>query len=1166
MKPFDLMHTPLRGRFLIEAGAGTGKTFSLEHLVLRLIVEEHVPIERILLVTFTNAATGEIRERVRALLFRAQRCQRTGDFSNEPTLQAFWQIWQAHNWDVGARIDAALDNFDDACVKTIHSFCEKILKDFVFTRAGAYEASYGNSDALKAQVIDEFLRSRMAHLDAGAAYALTQWTSLESILSKLASIGHIVDHVDWLDEAWKKFVEQVEKQQKTQPTFQVQDLRKVLLEFARWAPQRLAALEKERATMSFDSLLQQAHILVQEQPELVERIRALFDAVLIDEFQDTDPVQYGIFQTLFLPDQTDQGPATVVFVGDPKQAIYSFRSAELETYFMAKSDLCAHNPQAMLELTTNYRSCKALVHCVNAWFNAGSSQSHFLEPQLTMSPAQSGSNRLPLVRVHQGSIEPVAAMSVWVNPAQMCQKGHQWQADEACKTEAQWIARDIAGLLTGDVYLVQDGKPRAVRAGDIAILVRNRNKVTDIVHALQRHGVRCHVNQDKDVFQTDQALEILAVLRALVLVASRKRLDTARSTKFWGRSLKQLRDSTDTWTVQDKHYLRQALACWTRTGPTGSFRCLMRLLRTSERLLPEYGGQAALQCYEHVIELMQEQFVRLKTPAATLRWFEAQMADSKKTTNDETRKLRPSANDDVVHIETMHHSKGLEYPVVYVPLTHQLTVSSKSTESFFRTRDENDVLSVYLAPSPIGISKHKDSTDKQIQESIRLAYVAMTRASSRLVVSLLGGQSQWKVSYKHAVAQALFGCANPVEQIKAQTPEEARKQLFELLQQKQQTLTAAILGKDNIDPTLFGDNLTVSERFDALDSVMEIRDRSPDDITLIFAASEPENFTVKPRAALRTAWHRSSFTAIDKSLHTQGVAQEYEAEEDDEDIVNAQAIAPQATEVSAFEASQEVYLPFLRGADAGDWMHKLLQDYFQAGGQADRERLLTWLPARLQQTSFMQGTDETEQQETVAFVQNMLHNVAHTPLFQGLDANVQETRLIDIAAHCRINEMPFLMSVASTQLQTPQLIDRLRQCGLALPAASDESFGALHGYMTGAIDLVLLAGDKFWVIDWKSNCIGAGTPEYYTQKAMREQIAQRHYGLQYCIYLLALKRHLKHTFDWDDETAWEHIGGAVYVFLRGLHQQDVPGQTIRHGIFFDRPREAVDALDDILEG
>ncbi len=1197
MQKFDLCTSPLQGRWLLEASAGTGKTYSLEHIVVRLLVERGVPVNRVLLVTFTNAATNEISERVRALLRRMlARAQGTLPVLSDALEEKLIARWGLESDALACLFSKALEDFEDASILTIHKFCQKMLSEFSFTRAGDYGVRFDEGDALFGQVVEEFIRTYSCRLAPEDVLALARWQKpLVKILEDLALNKVVVDELR-VDESLSEETSGA--------------LIDAFKEFLEKAPERLEALQKQARTMSFNGLLVETYRLVHAMPALAACIRRRYDAVLIDEFQDTDSIQYGIFKTVFFPDEkapefgtTDKGAGVeaIFFVGDPKQAIYSFRMAELETYIKARREIEALPAGAggVLSLEENFRSARPLVEFVNLFFkdkevDGKSGQSAFLTPDIHLDPVKAAGSALPLVRVKGNALEPVPAVSLWLNEErfdtkQGCAGEEELNADAVRDKEAQWIAEDVAGLLDGTVYLkkktVVDGRvsrSRPLRAGDIVILMASRSNAQKYIDALAKKGVRCVLDAKDDVLATDEGLEIFALLRAMDAPGSRSILNAARATRLFGRTLAEIRGGDDLG-VADRQLFELASSRWRVSGPAGAVGLIMAARETTRRLLKVRQGRGVLENYSHVLEVLQERFASLRTLSAVLQWMHAEMArvgSSDREGVPEERKVRTIAGDDVVRILTMHSSKGLEFPVVY--LADPMSVKERSRfEAYFQKGEDTDPEDgrrrVYAVFSPLGLGdayKERAKT-RDREERVRLAYVAMTRASSRLVLPLFYSTNrQANQSLAHAYARALFALCDAAAPKRDDFCPRLRTKCFELQQRLYETC------KDFApDPADFGENLVLSELFKSPESLVEIRTQPPEKVLKARATADrgdPAQVAALAPVTLGTSFVRTSFTAIARGLvHPQGKSDDdYEPGPDALDRMEEAADAAPESRLASLEAADGepvpapaeadnlAAAPFLRGAGVGDWLHRQLQAAFEARSVKKRRESLLSAAERLSNAYFMTGRADNEREAAARLVRARFEALSEAVLFCEQDCTIA---VPDIEPGSVVPEMGFLLNAPAHGVVVERLIEELNRAGFSFQSDEGSARKPLSGFVTGSIDLMFAAGGKYWIIDWKSNFLGDGLPASYTQQAMEQEILAKNYALQYTIYLVALKRHLLATTSLTPQTVWDAIGGAAYVFLRGIEAgATLNAQGRRNGVFVTRPRQAVDALDALL--
>lgn len=1163
---FDAASAPLAGRWLVEASAGTGKTYALERLVLRLVIEEGLQIERILVVTFTNAATAELRERVRSLFHKAEAAWKAG--AQQTEFEAFFARAAQKGVDPGKSLQAALEHFDEASILTIHGFCQKMLSEFIFTRGGSYDVEFAADTGFEEKVVDEFLRRELPGLNDNERVEVLKWDSLAALLKKLCERGASVRPVP-LEEDGEE----------------IDDALKGLFKrFLMQAPERVRQLERLTGVKSFSSLLTEMYDLVKDNKEAAERIRSRYDAVLIDEFQDTDRVQYQIFKSLFL-EKKPSSPKAVFFVGDPKQAIYAFRGAELSVYLRARSDIAAMTDagSGLGTLDTNYRSTPALVGAVNAFFSTDEENGSFLTDKIRYQDLQAGAAAKPLVRITDGCAQIVPVMSVWYDDGSLegCAR------DEIRRREAEFIANDIASLLDGTVYLYRDKHWRKIRPGDIAVLVKARADAGFLQEELLARGVRTLIDDRSSVFATEEAREIRTVFESMLAPTDTRLFYAARATRLIGRTLRELREDLAS-AGEDRELMKKAAERFEASGPASAIAFLAARRRLQERLLPVQGGAARLVNYEHLSELLQQEHRRLGSPASVVHAMKRLMAE---WPVPDSHFIRQPNDDNAVRVVTIHSSKGLEYPVVYLVETSKLKPGKNNGKAFW-IPDEADAEKVDVSPKESTQASDR-LTGLDSQELLRQAYVAMTRASSRLVVpfSIAATRKDYaRTDVNNAYMQALTGKIEPAQAVGdggykeclaliKNAVEGARERFARAVRE-----TPALIDVGELNRTLAEDlGGAVKQPVPAaswqafFEVCQEARPARHADLSTKTAVE-----ALAP-VAVPAAWHRSSFTSIARSLGAVE-SEEFEAEEfeGDEGVVetNEEAAAqlPQAhagaLAAAAAPAADEVRLQaamMLRGAAAGDWIHKLFERVMNAPA-ARREELLAGIEPALAASGLLRQAGVEDRDDLLkagaGLIADYVHNTLCCELFNAATlsaASVGEKPFVlkDLSQRSKICEMPFLLSAASKTLRAADVAQCLTRAGFEMTSLQD---GVLKGYLTGAIDMLFYAGGKYFILDWKSNWLGAEAGDY-TQQAMQEEIRRKHYALQYVIYLLALKRHLIATGVRSEEDVWDAIGGALYVFIRGT-DADAPldDEGRRTGVYFDRPREAVDALDKLLKG
>lgn len=1157
MKQFDLETTPLYDVNLIEASAGTGKTFTLAGLYLRLILEHQLNVDEILVVTYTRAATQELRDRLRKKLSEERKLildkqpQRTEDLK---------------------RLDLAIQSFDEAAIYTIHSFCQQVLKDFAFESGSPFEMDLiGDDRELLLLVTDDFWRRVVVQSDNDfSAFLLAKKQTPEALLQSIRQLvgkpylqiqplpevdtlkakqaasqlfeniqqlwqQHLDDYIamlnnkkilsgkkyraDWV-ASWVGMLENLlsesglpstvfeqfdrftmERLQdalvagqdlpypefwqacedfyqafcdyQNQNALALQRLRLQLLSFIR---EQLPQQKIQQQVQSYDDLLiNLSQALQGPQGEwLVSRLREQFKAALIDEFQDTDPVQYDNFRRVF----ADSG-LPVFFVGDPKQAIYSFRGADIFTYLQAKQAA-----QQTYTLGKNWRSHISLVEAVNRLFMQ--KPAPFIYQQIPFVEVDASRNEQPALQVDEG--EQAALQFCYVDNDKPLTK----EAMAAISVEV--TTNQIAHLLNlaaqNKARLLDESshQSRPVTGGDIAVLVPNHRQAQLIQQALRLRGINSVQQGKENVFASKQAADIYCLLLALAQPDHQQRLSTLLAGplfQYSAAALFAIQQDEVRWNgLMDQLQLLQQR--WQQSGFMAMFRSLLQWDEGLQRLLAQVDGERQLTNFLHLAELIQAESARQSHHIeAVIQWFARQQEAS--AAEDETAQLRLESDAALVKIMTIHSSKGLEYPVVFCPFnwTSRITKNKVDIVEFHDPQNHYQP-SVALA-EPLLSEALQVAEEEQQAEALRLLYVALTRARERCVIV-------WG-NVKEIQQSALYQLLHP----------ENTLDMREDLQQ----LSIHSAG-----------NIAVS------DYVAEA--------PVIYQGEQSNTSTYQPRmfnAVIHKPWRIGSFSLLSRG---------HVSEQPDYD-------AEPVTTVSEAHVKRHVMdrFAFERGRQAGNFLHKCLEniEFDSAGPQQIAQTVERLLPQF--------GLDA----KWLDVVSQWLQEILNTPL----DA-LSHLRLSDLPASQRINEMAFYFPVAGLNMAAlKNILQQTADDSVWHKLANDLYFQDLTGFMKGFIDLVFEYDGRFYIADYKSNYLGTAA-EQYQGEALQNAMLGHSYPLQYLIYSLALHRHLQQRLpDYDPE---QHFGGVYYLFLRGMHPEW--SQT---GVYFDRvDRSLLAALDRLMAG
>ena len=1145
MNELAVFEVPLSGRQLVEASAGTGKTWTLCALLLRLLLEKKRPIGHILVVTFTEAATAELRDRIRARLIevKAHLAEPPPPPANETARDPFVADLLTHlhalgheDEDLKAGLELALQSFDEASIFTIHGFCQRALGELGFAAGRAQQLEVVKDEApLRLELAQSFWRRELvplqnaallAHMlakkegpedwanelkrladkpmaqliwpdavsssdaveamaqaalaEARASWAASRaqmWTELHAALPNLSKTSFKPEALaqafaDWdellaasdalsrkLPDKHKlallttdKLVPLKNKPAPPEQRFyalaqallaareQLQahldaELRHLRCRWLQWGLPALAELKAERRLLGFADMLGQLHERLQD-PNALAQLRARFPVALIDEFQDTDPQQYAVFRALF---EGQSGPC--FFVGDPKQAIYRFRQADLPTYLAARDEA-----DAVWTLAHNQRSTPELLAALNGLFKRQAQP--FLQKGLDYVPVQAGAKPKPKLT----EPEATAALELWTWPVPTA-------PDVLTKVQATGrvlsaLAADIAQRLNTNQL---DGKP--LRPGHIAVLVRTHRQAAEVAQALAQAGIDSVANGQASVWRSSEAQELHLVLQALLGPARESLQRAALSTVLMGANAAQLAHADDA--QQDRW--RAQWASWREAAQEGLAPVLRRWLEeagVAQRLLALPQGERRLTNVLHLFELLQSQVDQ--SPMALLAWMQAQRHDAGEA---EDAQLRLESDADRVAIVTVHRSKGLEYPIVYHPFAFEGRSSRGNAKAWAQAVHDGQQLVLDYRGEALPPAAKAALELEDAAEAMRLHYVALTRAVLRCIVAIgpyqvKSGNGYSSKESNHAPIHALVasnGLAHwPSHDLNAQFIAEAWSAPLPhtALRQLDEPVDAA--------PVL----------------------RSPPDARVLQARVAP------PLPPLRWV---GSFSRL----------------------VQPGAV-PQAALAEAPPLDPSDFLLFPRGSNAGDCLHAALE-------RADLSAPATWPLAIAQALQLHPPAMEGDAQHWPQQLQHALAQAAQAPLQlpQGTPL-----RLANLQAERRLLEWPFHLS--APQLDLIKLQQLLQAHSVPSPSLR---LPVLRGYLRGFVDLVFEHQGRFYVADWKSNHLGFEAASY-TPAALRSTVAQHGYALQGLLYLLALHRHLRHTLSGYEPA--EHLGGAVLLFVRGM--------------------------------
>jgi exodeoxyribonuclease V beta subunit len=1172
----------LDGIKLIEASAGTGKTYTIANLYLRHILAGREPGE-LLVVTFTNAATEELRGRIRARLHDALLLLQQPTASNDEFLTLLLSQWQSLEPETQRlqmrRLQLALRCMDEAAIDTIHAYCQRALTDHAFHSGQSFEVRLLDDDRLLwEEALKDWwrrqsytlgstdwhlfktclndlpallkwqaqIRSNHTHIllpqvseDLSAQFRAwrereqvmqalaSQWKKqrdkiLETLqqspaLSRAATTPYHPDKLPGLIEQWDHYFDSdqllemptsleylssaflVEKstpakrgsdlrlesgfflaiQQTLEPIqrFQIRFRARALIEAHDFADQRVRLLKREGRTLAYqDQLTLLLEALQGASGEaLGQSLRTRFPVAMIDEFQDTDAIQYGIFHLLYF----DQDHTSLIMIGDPKQAIYSFRGGDIFTYMKAKSEASVQH----YSLQTNWRSEAALIQALNALF--GRREAPFIYAgAIDFVPALPApkDDKAPLLIDNSATVP----LTIWRIPLDEQQKPLSKARAHSMLHEA--TANEIARLIQGGIEgTVKLGK-KPLCSADIAVLVRTSYEGNALRSVLSEKGVRAVTIGRERVFDSEEANGLLVLLQAINHHSDRQLLRNALASSLLRLdylAIAAVVDDEVAWQewlekINGLHLL------WQDNGFIVMFQHLLQELKIGEKLAATDQADRRLTNLLHIAELLQQQSRVSAGLDALLGWYQDQISQ----VSTEEAELRLESDEALVKIVTIHSSKGLEYPVVFIPYLWECKPVDLSGDSPLRFHDPDGNLVVDLGSADF--SQHGYSAERErLAEDIRLAYVAITRARSK--VYLAWGDA------------GVGGMKGPPSKTALAYLLHPRQSAGDLGDQFPQAFSR---------PASLDDDL-VSLQASAEGSIAVIALPQESDFEPGKSRKQPEaplevaRFSARPAAT----WRIASFSSLTQDIHQ--VAH------------------------GGSKSSGDPILDFPAGSHVGLLLHSLLEHLdFQQDIQAQCRELLPGIAQRY-------GFASTEHRATIS---NWMEILVRSPLNDG------DLTLSRLSGEQRLNELSFDFGL--DHLHISQLNDWfVRPGGHQVEPIGGHDF---RGLITGVIDLVFEYQGKYYLADYKSNYLG-GRIDDYSPDRLRRAMTDRRYDLQYLLYSVALHRYLAKRIP--DYRYDQHFGGVYYLFLRALRPQYGPD----YGVFFDLPEwSELKSLDRLL--
>ncbi len=1166
MNKLDLLTFPLEGRNLIEASAGTGKTYTIAALYLRVLIEQRCHPQQILVVTFTKAATHELRERIRELIKQALKYLQQLELkelkaNEQETEDIVKQILAKYPQDTLIEIRQHLQDsiiaMDESAIFTIHGFVQRMLAENAFESGNLFDMqlieddskflqgacndywrklqtsldnadldlltqNWGTPEQLKYEVASILRRSDLAIIPERVTYAAVKrefkelyihgqrlWNdAAEAISGKIAeslNSGHckknykpelfqlateeldiffnskecsldIPNNINYYSQSHiaknilKKYVDQtpehpfysiceqlLEQSCLLKSNFKI----KMLLDAVDCCRTIFSQLKQDNKVISYDDILHDMQDMLQGKSgvQIATAIRDKYPIAMIDEFQDTDPVQYQVFSKIY-PENSN-----MLMIGDPKQAIYSFRGADIFTYLEAKQSTVSTNQYT---LDTNWRSASLLVNAVNTLFE--NTADPFIFSGIDFNPVKASKNADKTPLKFSGKKKP--PLTIWhinITEENLGKSPKGFIKKELAKLDvAHSTANEIANLLQPH-NKVKIGD-EAIQPADITVLIRDRFQAELIINALAKNGLSCAYQGRDSVFATEQAYEMNIILHALANPNDDSLLVAALTTNIIGKTSDQivkLQNDSNSWENLSKQVIE-----FNHMWQSGHFIQMiyqfMHTMQIPAGCLQKSDGERLLTNLLHLIELLQHATKTTHGVNGLINWYQEQLLD---TSSSEEQLLRLESDSNLINITTIHRSKGLQYPIVFAPFLWE-TRSQANCDIVFHK--DNKII------RDIGSNDLENNKTiarrEELAENIRLLYVALTRAVHKCYISWgkIAGADNSAIGY---------------------------------------LLKSGIELKEQQDIDIKENLINLSLKGDKSIEVAQLP------IESIFAQQnielEPNLICRKMVRSIDTTYSVSSFTSLAATvLHLHDNHIKVPVDEN---------------------KSLESVFGFPKGAKAGLFFHYLFENIdFK---QPDSETTDLLIKKALRKYGF--------DQKWLQVVKESLLNV----IVCDLDGNGLSLAAID--DQDRVNEMEFLLKhdrVSSINLNT--LLNKFEKYNRR---ERPLSFTKINGLIKGFVDLTFRHNNKYYIVDYKTNHLGSDLSAYNNDE-LQQEIRKHDYDLQYLIYTAALHRYLQ-TID-PDYSYENNFGGVYYLFIRGI------SIAKSGGVYFDKPPQ--DLIDELF--
>ncbi|MGN0866836.1 MAG: UvrD-helicase domain-containing protein [Oligosphaeraceae bacterium] len=1084
----------LDGLHVIEAGAGTGKTYNITKLYLRLILEGKAEVSQILVVTFTKTATRELQTRLQKEL--------------EDSLKGLVEE------EKKKRCRKALADFDNAPVFTIHGFCQRMLQDHTL-ESGFRDGMelVGNSDELLQEICRDFYRKYVYGNENEKQTRLALWKELkltpEAILTQTkALLGK--KNIDWPEGCElpknKNLEVELQEREKSLPPEKNSYKKLVLRAALAYGEENFARIKEEKGVLTYDDLLTEMEKCLrdpQKGEDFKNVLRDQFRYVFVDEFQDTDDIQNNIFTLAFRGGKERESGRGIFLIGDPKQAIYAFRRGDVYTYLDATQKGEKH------QLTCNWRSSPEFIAALN---------------------------KMREKRDSFFGLEAISFPEILIPDREEKEKSHLYRGGEVVTADTgrllsysscgnidnafRQMGEEIRAMVQEErLSFSESGEPR-LRYSDIALLCVTNDALATAAKELRKQDIPCVLYKSTYLFGTPEAKELLGLLQAVrspgdasqgmrLLLSpffpafnANELLSHSRQVLPLPQKLRELQElwQNVSFPTMFSQFLYAPLQEYLGKEPLNTLGWDPEI--TLAQILCQKEGQQSLATYGQLQDALHQAALSQRLgPEGVMKFLQERIQNAGK--EEDKYPLGLTTEEDAVRLLTIHKSKGLEFPIVYVQ-----GILSKKPKGNGRYHDyvkQNGQWEAHYDMSEEK-EKEKDSKEEDLQENLRLFYVAVTRA--KFLCRLLEEKEKPKKEEE-----------KPKKDKKTETP----------------PLYTTLGGEDILPET--NDFLAWLQEAPKGNTLPSKKEAAPPTVQE-FSEDIP----------LPRGFRSCSFSTLNKAEqgHSGEEPREVEAREDADDNSKESPF-----EEESRPPKEDPIFRFPRGARAGTCWHEILEELDFTRPVEDQKEL--WLNKLESYAQFPAFLPQTEKESRESAFQKMLEGLRETPLPDPRKPEEQDLSfaLKDIPMNQRHSEFRFeyrLPDAASLK----KLHDKLKGSGLGIdltpvfPSLSQERW-----IFNGSIDLLFEHDGKYYIVDWKTNILD-GKRDSFSREGMEKEMKKNQYTLQYLLYTVAfLRAYQFNTLGWElTEANYNALfGGVIYCFLRGVRK----GQRDRHGFYAALP-------------